>query len=98
MKRLIFFMLLSGSLSGCYATPLVIDNGSQSRIFTPCTNDNLCLRDSYSVTWDHFCSSYAPDYPISYRTKQSEYESNRVEYVLLPKNEVVEPARCGGYR
>jgi len=83
MKRLISLIALSCAISGC-ATPLVIDNGKQTRVFTPCTNDNLCFRDTYNVLWDNWCPNSPADYPISYRSKQTEYESNKVEYILLP--------------
>lgn len=85
MRRLIFFALLTASVSGC-ARPVIIENGTQSRVFTPCTNDNLCIRDSYNVAWDSFCYRDSRDYPVTYRSKQYEYESNRVEYILLPEN------------
>ncbi len=98
MKRLVLLLALPCFLFGCYATPLVIDNGTQSRVFTPCTNNNLCFRDTYHVTWDNGCSFYGQDYPVSYRSKQSEYESNRVEYILLPQNTVTNQTACGGGR
>ncbi len=98
MKRLVLLLALPCFLFGCYATPLVIDNGTQSRVFTPCTNNNLCFRDTYHVTWDNGCSFYGQDYPVSYRSKQSEYESNRVEYILLPQNTVTNQTTCGGGR
>ena len=86
MKKLLCLIFLLGSVTGC-ARPLMIDNGIQSRVFTPCTNDNLCIRDSYNIAWDYTCSSSFPDYPVSYRTKQSEYQSNRVEYILRPNED-----------
>ena len=86
MKRLICLMLLSGSISGC-ATPLVIDNGNGIKVFTPCTTDDLCFRNTYSVAWDNWHLNSLRDYPVSYRTKQTEYESSKPEYILLPTNE-----------
>lgn len=91
-------MVLLGAISGCCAKPVVIDNGTQSRVFIPCTNDNLCFKDTYNVVWDKGCSSAYRDYPISYRTKQSEYESNRVEYLLLPTSVVMEREQTGVVR
>ena len=98
MKQLVLLLVLPCFLFGCCATPLVIDNGVQTRVFTPCTNNNLCFRDTYLVTWDNGCSSYGQDYPVSYRSKQSEYESNRVEYSLLPQNSITNQPACGGGR
>ncbi len=97
MKKLLCFMFLMGAVSGC-AKPVVIENGTQSRVFTPCTSDNLCFRDSYNIAWDYWCTSSQRDYPISYRTKQSEYESSRVEYILLPKSVVLEQGHAGRVR
>ena len=87
MKRLVGLILLMGAVSGC-ATPLIVDNGAQSRVFIPCANDSLCIRDSYSIAWDYTCSGMYPDYPISHRSKQSEYQSDRVEFILTPLNRV----------
>lgn len=99
MRQLpMFLILFCFVISGCCATPLVIDNGTQSRVFTPCTNDNLCFRDTYNVTWDNSCSFYGQGYPVSYRSKQSEYESNRVEYILLPQSATANQADFGGGR
>lgn len=85
MKRLLLFAALLGLSSGC-ATPLVIDNGTQTRVFTPCTNDNFCFRNTYNIAWDTGHTFNNRDYPVTYRTKQTEYESNRVEYLLLPQS------------
>lgn len=52
MKRLLCLIVLLGAVSGC-AKPVVIDNGTQSRVFIPCTNDNLCFKDTYNVAWDN---------------------------------------------
>jgi hypothetical protein len=98
MKRLFCFVFLISLVSGCCATPLVIDNGNQSRVFTPCTNDGLCFRDTYNVAWDSSCSTDCRDFPVSYRTKQTEYESNKVEYILLPKSIMTDQVQCGGVR
>jgi hypothetical protein len=98
MRKSVLLLVLPCFLFGCYATPLVIDNGTQSRVFTPCTNNNLCFRDTYNVTWDNGHSCYGRDYPVSYRSKQSEYESNRVEYILLPQNSVTNQIVFGGER
>lgn len=95
MKRLLYLIVLLGAVSGCCAKPVVIDNGTQSRVFIPCTNDNLCFKDTYNVAWDNWCPSMYRDYPVSYRTKQSEYESSRVEYLLLPTSVVVEREQTG---
>lgn len=96
MIRLLFLVILLGSIPGC-AKPLVIDNGVQSRVFTPCTNDNFCFRDTYNIAWDSWCPMTERDYPVSYRTKQREYESNRIERILMP-TEYAERAKNGGMR
>lgn len=98
MRQLVLFSLLVCLMAGCCATPLVIDNGTQSRVFTPCTNDSLCFRNTYNVAWDNGCSPHAQDYPVSYRTKQTEYESNRVEYILLPQSTIANQNILGGGR
>ena len=82
MKKLIVLAMLI-SIAGC-SRPIIIDNGVQTRVFTPCTKDSLCFRDTYNITWDNWCA-YDRDYPVSYRSKQTEYESSKVEYILLPK-------------
>lgn len=92
MKLVLRLILLSSILSGC-ATPLVIDNGAQSKVFIPCENDILCFRDTYNVAWDNRCPNVYRDFPVSYRTKQTEFESSRVEYILLPH--AVAPASSG---
>jgi hypothetical protein len=97
MKRLLWYIFLMSFISGC-ATPLIIDNGNQSRVFTPCTNNDLCFRDTYNVAWDNWCQYNCRDYPVSYRSKQSEYESNKVEYILLPKSVEAGHVQCGGVK
>jgi len=96
MKRLLWLISLLCVLNGC-ATPLVIDNGVQTRVFTPCTNNEFCFRDTYNITWDRMCQ-YDHGFPVSYRSKQSEYESNKVEYILLPKSNVADQEQFGGAR
>ena len=97
MKRLILFILLSSSISGC-ATPLIIENGNQSRIFTPCTSDDLCFRDGYQVAWDNWSPGRSRDYPVSYRANQYEYLSNKAEYILVPDSVTMERNQLGGAR
>ena len=97
MKRLICFILLSCYLSGC-ATPLIIENGNQSRIFTPCTGDDFCFRDGYQVAWDSWSTGRSRDYPVSYRANQSEYLSNKAEYILVPDSISMERSQFGGAR
>ena len=87
MKRWICFVLLSCALTGC-ATPVVIDDGTRTRTFNPCTTDALCFRDSYSLVWDNWCFNTQRDYPVTYRTKQYEYLSDRTEYILSPSANV----------
>ncbi|MDD2900543.1 MAG: hypothetical protein PHI31_17765 [Desulfuromonadaceae bacterium] len=97
MGRFTLFLILTCFMTGC-ATPLMIENGTQSRTFTPCTNDALCFRDSYHVAWDNGYPYGCQDFPVSYRSKQTEYESNRVEYILLPPAAVANQAEVGGGR
>lgn len=97
MKRLLWSVFLVSSLSGC-ATPVIIDNGSQSRVFTPCTNDHLCFRDTYNVAWDNWCPNVERDYPVSYRTKQSVLDSDRTEFILLRRSFIKEQVEEGGVR
>jgi hypothetical protein len=97
MERFTLFLILTCFVAGC-ATPVVIDNGTQTKVFTPCNNDGLCFKDSYHVAWDNGYQSGCQDFPISYRSKQSEYESNRVEYILLPQAEVNNQVEVGGRR
>ena len=91
-------LLMATIAGGCVATPVVVDNGTQSRIIIPCTNDALCVRNTYEIAKDVWCpqnglpSDYRcrRDYPVSYRSKNWEYETNRVEYIYMPRNLVVQ--------
>jgi hypothetical protein len=96
---LIFLLLLVAAITGgCVATPVVVDNGTQSRILVPCVNDTLCVRATYEVARDVWCPTDCVsgdvrcrrDYPVSYRSKNWEYETNRVEYIYLPRTLVVQ--------
>jgi len=100
MRAYLVFLLLLMSVitAGCVATPVVVDNGTQSRILIPCTNDTLCVRATYEIARDVWCPTDSMlgdyrchrDYPVSYRSKNSEYETNRVEYIYLPRTLVVQ--------
>lgn len=80
------------------ATPVVVDNGTQARVLVPCSNDNLCVRNSYEIAKDVWCPDNCftggvccqKDYPVSYRSKNWDYESNRVEYIYMPRTLVVQ--------
>jgi hypothetical protein len=97
MKRLLCFIILSCTVSGCAtSTPFVIDNGTRSRVFIPCTTDSLCFRDGYDIVWDNWCPDAVADYPVSYRVKQSEYLSDRVEYILKPRKDAEATTWTGG--
>ena len=98
MKKLLGVMVLVGCVSGCCSVPVVLDNGIQSKVFTPCTDDNLCFRETYNIAWDRWCPLNCNDYPISYRTKQTEFESKKVEYILMPKSYIAQPEHDGGVR
>lgn len=98
---LMFVVLLMVAITcGCVATPVVVDNGIQSRVIVPCTNDSLCVRNTYEVAKDVWCThnsclqGYANfacclDYPVSYRSKNWEYETDRFEYIYKSRNLVV---------
>ena len=89
-------LLLFCIITGCTTKPLMLDNGVQQRVFTPCTDDRLCFRDTYDVSWDSWCNwcnwcnqgeqFSRRDFPVTYRTKQLEYESRKIEYVYTPKS------------
>ena len=93
MKAFLFLVaaVVASTLFGCAngARPVMVDNGTQSRMLIPCTNDNLCVRSGYEVAKDAWCSKGCAagdkccnqDYPVSYRSKNWEYESNRYEYI-----------------
>lgn len=100
-------VVLFGCLAGCCgvgsgvpnaAIPVVVDNGTQSRVLVPCTDDTLCVRNTYEVTKDVWCTEdrwFADqrcrrDYPVSYRSKNWEYETNKVEYIYMPRTLVVQ--------
>lgn len=96
---LVILLLLTVTvLSGCMATPVVVDNGTQTRLLVPCTDDTLCVRNTYEIAKDVWCPpSCSPgdyrclrDYPVSYRSKSWEYETNRVEYIHMPRKLVVQ--------
>ena len=89
MKSLSFTAIIVTILSavaGC-AGPVVIDDGVRSRVFIPCTQDNLCFRNTYGVAWDNYCSNY----PVSYRNNDYEYESRRVEWIYQPREYAPNP-------
>jgi len=90
MQCFCLVLLLTGFVAGCAAMhrPVELYNGVNHRVIAPCTNDNLCFRDTHDVAWDSWCNwnPWEPvaarhDYPVSYRTKQSEYETKRTEYI-----------------
>ena len=93
---LFVFVVMIFLNTGCTTKPLMLDNGVQQRVFTPCTDDKLCFRDTYDVSWDtwrNWCNwcdqgevSSRRDFPVTYRTKQMEYESRKVEYIYSPRN------------
>ena len=79
-------------LVGCSTKPVVTEDQAVKRtevIVIQGTN-------SYEVSKSAWCSSNnvkpgvqcQHDYPVSYRTKQWDDESNRVEYIYTPRNMV----------
>jgi hypothetical protein len=97
MVLLLRIALISCIISGC-TTPLLIDNGAQSKVFIPCENEIFCFRDAYNIAWDNWCPNSFRDFPVSYRSKHSDYESIFTEYILVPKPEKPGPINCGGTR
>ena len=69
-------------LASCCATPVVVEDGVRSRVFIPCTQDNLCFRNTYGVTRDNSCNS---DYPVAHRNNDSVYDSTRYEWIYQPR-------------
>jgi len=95
MSKIVFYSVaLLGAvqlLSGCVTTttPLVLENGFQRKVITPCDNDLYCFRTTYSVTWDQACRpdsfGCSPVYPVSYRSKEYVLETGDESYaVRLP--------------
>lgn len=65
-------------VAGCAVSrPVEIEDGVRSRVFTPCTQDNLCFRNTYGVARDLYCG----DYPVTYRSNDYEFESKRYEWI-----------------
>lgn len=81
LKCLLGLLILAGSLSSC-ATPVTVTDGVHSRAFIPCANDELCIRNTYGISRDYYCS----DFPVSYRNNDAEYNSKRYEWIYQPKN------------
>ncbi|HIJ80397.1 MAG TPA: hypothetical protein HPP76_01655 [Desulfuromonadales bacterium] len=73
-------VVLVSVLAGC-AGPVVIDDGVRSRMFIPCTQDNLCFRNTYGIARDWYCG----DYPVTYRNNDNEFESRRYEWIYQPQ-------------
>ncbi len=73
-------------------TEVYLDGGTGQRMFSPCSDSRQCYRETYDLAWDSWCSScnYSdircrPSVPVTYRSKQVEYDGNRVEYVFTPR-------------
>lgn len=79
MKSLIGLLILTGSLSGC-ATPVAVTDGAHKRAFIPCSNDELCFRNTYGIARDNNCS----DFPVSYRNDDREYTTTNYEWIYRP--------------
>ena len=83
MRRIFWFMAVTCLLSGC-ATGC-----PTGKVIGPCGSDSQCYRDSYGIAWDNWCWNSCRDYPVSYRTKQS-------EYIVVPDGITTCPGDCGG--
>ncbi len=90
MKRLLMSGLMAWLLSGCIPSNVIYDNSTAMRIFTPCSNREICGIDTYNVTWDNLCDQNISDYPVSYRSKQSVFQSGKAEYVTYRKLSVAD--------
>ncbi len=77
LQSLLLLSLMVLLLAGC-ATSTVLSDGTRTKVFTPCTNNTVCLTENlYDIVWDRTCA----DYPISYRAKNYQYDSMRTEYI-----------------
>ena len=63
-------------LAGC-ATPVHLSDGMNERIFTPCTDDAFCFRNSYGVAREHNCN----EFPVTFRNNEYEYKANKFEWI-----------------
>jgi hypothetical protein len=92
MKKLLSVIVLACSVSGC-ASATCVEHGVHRQSVSPCVNDTLCVRDTYSVVWDNGggCRNYSQDYPVSYRAKQT-------EYMLVPEATKNCNGDCGGVK
>lgn len=85
MRKLLCLVSVTILLSGCAS------NCRNGIITNPCASDSQCYRDSYSIVWDSWCRNGCRDYPVSYRTKQT-------EYIVLPEGTNTCMGDCGGAR
>ena len=64
-------------LAGC-ATPITLSDGTRTRIFVPCSNDALCIRNGYGIARE----DSGNDYPVSFRNNEYEYTTKKREWIL----------------
>jgi hypothetical protein len=78
-------------LAGC-AAPVHLSDGMNERVFTPCTDDAFCFRNSYGVAREHNCN----EFPVTFRNNEFEYKSNKYEWIYQTTESV--PASATVYR
>lgn len=54
-------------LSGCQSSSMYLEDSTKSKHIYVCENDIFCLRGNYDVV------RATSDFPVSYRTKETEY-------------------------
>jgi len=93
MKRLYWLVFLAGLIS-LGAASQDVDNGSQQQTAASnaAQNSTTCPKDAYNVVWDSWSAADHPDFPVSYRAKKHDPNSNKVEYIMLCNP----GAPCGG--
>jgi len=94
MKRLYWLVFLAGLIS-LGAASQDMDNGNQPQqpsAPTAAQDSNSCPKDAYNVAWDSWSATDQPDFPVSYRAKKRDPNSNKVEYIMLCTPDMP----CGG--
>jgi len=79
-KNVFYLLIVVALFSGC-AKPVMVTDGVHRRAFIPCEKDELCIRNTYGISRDYYCS----DFPVAYRNNDSEYNAKRYEWIYQPK-------------
>lgn len=97
MKRLYWLVFLAGLISlGATSQDMDNVNPTQTSVSNTSPDNNPCPQDTYNVAWDSWSPSNLPDFPVSYRAKKHEPNSNKVEYIMLCKPDATGQTPCGG--